>query len=253
MAGLQCQPNEHWRLYANVGKGFETPTFAELGYRADGGAGLAFNLRPARSRNQELGLKWQPYRVLELDLALFRADTRDVLAVTSNNGGRSTYQNMGRSRRQGVEASLRGELADGWRLQLGTTHLQGNFRHDSGSVPDLRGAAGSRIPGLPRDYGALRLERGEALGWRGGMELDGAGSVVVDDRNRASAPGYLRVAAGAGYAVQLGGARLHLSARIDNVFDHRRIIGSVIVNDSNSRYCEPAPGRSMMLVARLEL
>jgi iron complex outermembrane receptor protein len=35
-------------------------------------------------------------------------------------------------------------------------------------------------------------------------------------------------------------------AKIDNVFD-RAYIGSVIINDSNSRFFEPSPGRNYML------
>jgi iron complex outermembrane receptor protein len=251
VAGLQYRPDEHWRIYASVGEGFETPTFAELGYRADGRGGLAFNLRPARSRNRELGAKWQPREAMELDLALFRADTRNELAVAGSSGGRSTYRNIGRSRRQGIEASLRDELAHGWRLQFGITHLQADFLDDAGSCV-ASSCSSSRLPGVPRDYGALRLEHGDALGWRGGIELDGAGAVAVDDRNSAFAPGYLRTGVDAGYGVRLGDVRLHLSLRIDNLFN-RRIVGSVIVNDSNGRYYEPAPGRSWMLGARLEL
>jgi iron complex outermembrane receptor protein len=39
---------------------------------------------------------------------------------------------------------------------------------------------------------------------------------------------------------------LAASARIDNVTD-RRYAGSVIVNESNGRYFEPAPGRTFTL------
>lgn len=258
VAGVQFRPNARWRLHASVGEGFETPTFAELGYRADGGAGLAFGLRPSRSRNAELGLKWQPTPALELDAALFRADSRNELGVASNQGGRSTYRNIGHSRRQGAELELRGELGRGWRLALGVTRLQATVRSafltcaaTPCPMPDTPVRAGARIAGVPQEYGSLRLSRGGALGWRGGVELDGAGNVAVDDRNSAYAPGYLRTAVDAGYGFALGSASLHLSARIDNLFD-RRIIGSVIVNDGNGRYYEPAPGRSVMLGARLD-
>ena len=119
-------------------------------------------------------------------------------------------------------------------------------------VPDLPVPPGTRIPGVPRRYGSLRLERGGELGWRGGIELDGAGAVPVDDRNSAMAPGFLRTGLDLGYGMALGRTRLHVSARVDNLLD-RRIVGSVIVNEGNGRYYEPAPGRSMSLGLRLEL
>ncbi|HET6804924.1 MAG TPA: TonB-dependent receptor [Frateuria sp.] len=259
VAGIDYRPNAQLRLYASYGEGFETPTFNELGYRRDGGAGLALDLAPVRSRNGELGVKWQSRNGLGAALALFRADSRDELAVASNHDGRSTYRNVGRSRRQGAELAVDGELGAGWRLQLGMTWLDARFR--SGFLacadtpclaPDLPVPPGTRIPGVPRRYGSLRLERGGELGWRGGIEFEGVGAVPVDDRNSAMAPGYLRTGVDLGYGLALGDARLHLSARVDNLFD-RRTVGSVIVNDGNGRYYEPAPGRSVLVGVRMEL
>ena len=66
--GVQA-PSENLRLYASAGRGFETPTFNELGYRADGGAGLAFDLQPAISRNLELGMKWRSDGGVRLEAA----------------------------------------------------------------------------------------------------------------------------------------------------------------------------------------
>jgi iron complex outermembrane receptor protein len=258
VAGIDYRPGAALRFYASYGEGFETPTFNELGYRRDGGAGLALDLRPVRSRNGELGLKWKAREDLRVELALFRADSRDELAVASNYGGRSTYRNVGRSRRQGAELSLDGQLGAGWRLRLGMTWLQARFRSGflacAGTpclAPDLPVPAGTHIPGVPDRYGSLRLERGEALGWRGGVELEGVGAVPVDDRNSAAAPGYLRTGVDIGYGLALGQARLHLVARLDNLFD-RRVVGSVIVNEGNGRYYEPAPGRSLGASVRLD-
>jgi iron complex outermembrane receptor protein len=259
VVGLDYRPHARLRLYASYGEGFETPTFNELGYRRDGGAGLALDLAPVRSRNEELGLKWRSRDGMGIELALFRADSRDELVVASSHDGRSTYRNAGRSRRQGAEVAADGELGAGWRARLGLTWLDARFRSGfpacAGTpciAPDLTVPAGTRIPGVPRRYGSLRLERGGALGWRGGIEFEGVGAVPVDDRNSAAAPGYVRTAVDLGYGLTLGATRLHLSMRVDNLFD-RRVVGSVIVNDGNGRYYEPAPGRSVLFGLRLEL
>ncbi|MCX7514531.1 TonB-dependent receptor family protein [Frateuria hangzhouensis] len=257
VAGIDYRPDPRLRLYASYGEGFETPTFNELGYRRDGGSGLALDLRPVRSRNGELGLKWRPREALGVELALFRADSRDELAVASNHDGRSTYRNIGRSRRQGAELAVDGELGAGWRLRLGLTWLDARFRDRFLAcverpclAPDLPVPAGTRIPGVPRRYGSLRLERGGELGWRGGIEFEGVGAVPVDDRNSDAAPGYLRTGVDLGYGLALGATQLRLSARVDNLFD-RRLVGAVIVNDGNGRYYEPAPGRSLTVGLRL--
>lgn len=256
--GLQYRPADNLRLYASYGRGFETPSYNELGYRSDGQAGLAFDLKPSRSRNYEAGLKWQLAHALELDAAAFRADTSDELAVATNVNGRSTYRNVGSTRRQGVELSLSGELAPDWRLSAGYTHLKARFRNAflacAGSpcpVPSTPVAANSRIPGVPENYGSLRVEHGNGSGWREGITVVGVGSVAANDIHTDQAAGYGLIDADVGYTFVLGATTtLDLSARVNNLAD-RRYIGSVIVNDGNGRYFEPGPDRSYMLGARL--
>lgn len=259
--GLQFRPTDAMRLYASYGKGYETPSYNELGYRSDGNAGLAFNLQPARSRNLELGAKWQLSRALEFDAAAFRADTRDELAVATNENGRSTYQNVGAARRQGVELSLSGQLAADWRIAAGFTHLQSRFRSDflacvstPCAAPNVLVPAGARIPGVPDNYGSLRLEHGSGeKGWREGLTLTGVGAVTVNDTNTQRAAGYTLLDADVSYTFALDQhRRLQLSARLDNLAD-RRYIGTVIVNDANGRYFEPGPDRTFLLGARLTL
>lgn len=258
VAGLQFRPGDNLRLYVSYGKGFETPSYNELGYRSDGQAGLAFDLLPARSHNLEVGLKWRLARALEFDAAAFRSDTRNELAVATNQNGRSTYRNVGDTRRQGMEFSLAGELGRAWRLSAGFTHLQARFRDGflactstPCSAPTTPVKAGARMPGVPDNYGSLRLEHGQALGWRAGLTLNGVGSVTVNDIGSQHAAGYGLVGLDVSHGFALGGrSQLQLSARVDNLAD-RRYIGSVIVNDGNGRYFEPGPGRSYMLGARL--
>ena len=117
-----------------------------------------------------------------LDAALFRADTEDEIAVASNTGGRSSFQNVGRTRRQGVEVGA------GWqatktltrpaRGELARRHLPRRLRHAG------RAGAG-RQP-------HRRHDEEERLG-RTGLAADrrrppspsrcAAGQHPVDDRN----------------------------------------------------------------------
>ena len=63
------------------------------------------------------------------------------------------------------------------------------------------------------------------------------------------AGGFGLLALRAQWRLNQGAGRLDLLARIDNQAD-RRVAGSVIVNEGNSRFFEPAPGRSGLLSAR---
>lgn len=260
VAGLEFRPRDNLRLYASFGKGFETPSFNELGYRSDGLPGLAWNLRPALSDNVELGMKWRGDSGLAIETAAFRSDTRDELAVATNENGRSTYRNVGATRRQGIELSVAGPVVHGWQVSSGFTLLQARFRTPflacattPCSSANTAITAGTRMPGVPERYASIRLQHGGESGWREGIDLGAVGSITVDDRASQRAGGYALVGIDTGYAfVFAGDRRLLVTARVDNLAD-RRYIGSVIVNDANGRYFEPGPGRSFMLGLRITL
>ena len=253
--GLSFAATPDWRLYASAGRGFETPTFNELGYRADGGAGLAFDLAPATSRNLELGTKWRSDAGLRLDAALFRADTADELAVARNVGGRSSYRNVGRSRREGAELAATLPLAQDWSLRLALTWLDARFR-DAFPVctgagctdPAVLVAAGSAIPGTARRQGHLRLQW-QPREWTFALEASGSSAVAVSDTGARPAPGHVlaHLEAARGWNTALG--RWRGFARVENLFD-RAYVGSVIVNEGNGRYYEPGPGRGVTLGLR---
>jgi iron complex outermembrane receptor protein len=253
VAGLLWRAHPRAHLYASWGRGFETPTFSELGYRADGGAGLAFDLEPARSTNAEIGAKLRPTDAIDLNLALFEADTRDEIGVATSAGGRTTYRNIGEARRRGAEAALVMRMARDWSVQLAWTRLDARFRTpfvvcDSTpcTTPDVPVAAGARIPGIPSSMLSVALRRGGEHGWRASLQGDYLSEVIVNDRGSDAAPAYTVFAASLGYAFELDAGRLDAFARIDNLFD-RRYVGSVIVNDGNGRWFEPAAGRTLMV------
>jgi iron complex outermembrane receptor protein len=250
VGGIQFRPTETLRLYVSTGDGFETPTFNELAYRTDGQPGLAFDLKPEQSHNYELGLKWRPAGA-EFDLALFRTDTREELVVARNSGGRSSYSNVDRSRRNGLEASGRLPLADDWQLEGSYTLLDAEFRSDYSVcgpppclTPNIPVAAPSRIPGVPRHQGKLRL------GWTPGqfttaVEFTGSSPIVVNDIGTVRAPGYGLWNADAGYEWRFTESKLRAFVRVENLLD-KKYVGSVIVNEANSRYFESGPERSYM-------
>jgi iron complex outermembrane receptor protein len=246
------RPIAQLRLYASVGDGFETPTFNELSYRTDGQPGLAFNLSAARSQNFELGTKWRPAGGLEVDAAVFRADTDNELVVARNSGGRSSFANVDRTRREGFEAALRMPLAQDLQLQVAYTLLDARFRSDyqicSGTpcpTPNVTVPAGSRIPGVPRHQGQLGLQWSPGL-WSAALELDARSQIVVNDLAADHAPGFGLWNAEIGRSWPLGDSTLRSFARIDNLLD-KTYVGSVIVNEGNSRFFEAGPERTAMI------
>ena len=74
------------KIYANAGKGFETPTFAELAYKSDGTPGLNFALRPSVSRHREIGAKMLLGDAGRVTVALYRIDVEDEIVVDTSSG-----------------------------------------------------------------------------------------------------------------------------------------------------------------------
>ena len=99
------------------------------------------------------------------------------------------------------------------------------------------------MPGIARNALFASFGWAPPEGWRAGAELRALGRIQANDRNTAAAPGYAVVALSAGYVRHWQHWEFNAFARVDNLFD-RRYAGSVIVNEGNARYFEPAPGRN---------
>jgi iron complex outermembrane receptor protein len=241
--------SQQLHAYAAFGRGFETPTFNELAYRPSGAPGLNFDLRPSRSNNLEAGLKGRA-DAFEWNAAVFETRTRDELVTQTNTGGRSTFQNAGATGRRGAELDATWRWGEDWKLQFAQTWLDARYRDAFRTcvaapctTPTLLVAAGNRIPGTARAFTALDLAWQPQKGWRAGAELRRSSRVWANDANTEAAPAFTTVALHAGYVVDRGRWSYTAGARVDNVFD-RRYAGSVIVNEGNARYYEPAPGRT---------
>ncbi len=243
--GVRWRANEALQFYAAYGEGFETPTFNELQYRSDGGSGLNFALQAASTRSAEAGMKLSRGR-LRTELALFQARTEDELTVGTSAGGRTTFQNAGRAQRTGLELSGALPLANAWVAEFAVTWLDAKFVDGflactaaPCTVPTLPIAAGTRIPGIPRTQAQAAVRWGEvAHGWHARVEGVYVDSVPVNNFGDEAAPSYAVFNASLGYGFDNG--RVFLA--LDNLGD-RAYAGSVIVNEANRRYYEPAPGR----------
>jgi iron complex outermembrane receptor protein len=246
VASLRFEATRDLALYVSAGRGFETPTLNELSYRPDGIGGLNFALRPSVNDSVEAGAKARVAGGL-LTAAVFQTRTRDEIVTATNVGGRATFQNAGRTRRDGFELGWQHETATHWRTELAYTWLDARYRDSFCSpapcVPGNIVPPDSRIPGIARQALFAAFGWVPPEGWRAGAELRALGSIEANDRNTVSAPGYAVVALHAGYVKRWERWEFNAFARIDNLFD-RGYVGSVIVNEGNGRFYEPAPGRN---------
>lgn len=264
VASVMWKPSEALHLYASAGRSFETPTLNEVAYRSHAGTEPGWNqgLKASRAQHLEIGLKSRPLPRATLDVAVFTIDTDDEIAVARNEGGRSTFQNVGRTRRDGVEASARWAITQAWRTYAALTLTRARYRDTFSSEAVTSGVstrtqvnAGNDLPGVPRRTAYAELAwRPAATGWHGALELRHSARLWANDVNDAYAPASTVWALRAGWRQVWGQGdqawRLDTLARIDNLRD-AAYVGSVIVNEGNRRYYEAAPGRALMVSATL--
>ncbi len=236
---LKYALTDAWNVYLSAGRGFETPTINELSYRSDNQSGLNFGLKPSTNDTVEIGSKTRIGNGL-FTAALFQTNTDTEIVVDSSSGGRTSYKNAGKTRRQGMELGLDQQFGESWRLKAAWTWLDATYRTN---VCDDASCNGNRIPGIARNMGYASFGYQPEQGWYAGSDIRYMSDIMANDENTAKAPSWTVVGLTTGYKWSYGRMDMDLFGRIDNLFD-REYVGSVIVNESNGRYYEPAPGRN---------
>ena len=268
VVGLTWHASNVLNAYANVGKGFESPTLAEVAYNGAGAPAFNTALNASGSQHYEIGTKWIPNARSHVAFAVFRVDSTDEIVVSSSTGGNATFKNAPGTRRIGHELSASGLITPHWRAALASSSVDASFSQTftSGTTVVL---AKNKMPGVltnfifstltwtARDLTRDRIGNGAkdakpdvSSGAEASLELTKSGSLFVNDINSAAVHAYTKLNVNASYAWALGNSRLTSYARIDNLTDER-YVASVIVNQASSQFYEPAPGRNWTLGFRL--
>ncbi|HEU4708362.1 MAG TPA: TonB-dependent receptor, partial [Methylophilaceae bacterium] len=235
-------------LYANYGKGFETPTFIEVAYAdAATGSGPNLSLKPSTSRNYEVGAKAFLGNNTIANLAIFKTLTDDEIVVLNNVNGRSSYTNAGKTKRNGMEFSIDTRFDNNISLFGAYTLLNAKFDDTYTNALGTTVNSGNVIPGTyhTQIYGEVAWKH-DPSGFRTAFEARHNSKAYVDDVNSASTSSYTIFNIRAGFEQKIAQWRLSEFVRVENIFD-KDYIGSVRVNDSNSRFYEPAAGRNWLL------
>jgi iron complex outermembrane receptor protein len=254
VAGMTWHAAPSLNVYANIGRGFETPTFTELAYR-NGASGLNTDLKASKSRHAELGAKWRGGDSHSLDVAVFDIHTDDEIVVDANIGGRSTFRNAGPTVRRGAELSYAAHWTSDLRSLVSVTAMRARF--DSAFVGGTGAAAvpvarGNRLPGTPERSAFAELvytPQAALPGFHTAVEVVHVGRLYVNDANEDFAPAATVVNLRAGYTRKFGAIEIEPLLRLENAAE-RRYAGSVIVNEGNRRFFEPAPGRNWLVVVQ---
>ncbi|MDE2145878.1 MAG: TonB-dependent receptor [Burkholderiales bacterium] len=254
--GLVAELRPGLGAYASASRGSRTPTATELGCadpadpcRLPNAMASDPPLQPVRVDTVEAGLRGRA-GALRWHLGAFRADSRDdIVFVAAGASGGGYFRNVGRTRRQGLEASLgwrRSTLEAGLSLSLLdatfrdalTLAASANSSNDlaRSGAPGLAGGViqvhpGDRLPLLPRAILKLHAQWQAAPAWSLGADLRAVGgSLARGNENGLDRPDgrvFLGSGRSAGYAVV--DLRLRwafapgwsLAAKLDNLLDRR--------------------------------
>jgi iron complex outermembrane receptor protein len=260
--GVTRHMSQTVNVFANYGRGVETPTLAEVAYasRSSGTPDTVFNptIRASKSDQAEVGLKWRPGRAQSLSATVFWVSTEDEIVTDQNDFGRSSFKNAPKTKRTGAELSWNREWSAQWRSLVTATMIDATyesaFSTNAGSV-----AAGKRIPGVPAhvafaeiEWAQARNTRSAVQGWSVGLEAQSVGRRYANDTNTLSADSFETVALRSGYSRTVGATDLRVFARVDNLLNEK-YVGSVIVTNPNPANLptaapfEPSPERNWMV------
>ena len=256
--GFTYFANDHLNLYANYGRGFESPTLAEVAYQGGTTPVLAqFNpgLKASSSQHYEVGAKWVPQRGSRVDFSVFQIQSTDEIVVAASSSGQTSYKNAPGTARSGFELAGSTLLSPQVSATVSASMLDAQYSQafTSGTTPI---ASGNKIPGIPQTSFFSELAwtstvvqpgaKTAAAGTRLAAEVVHSGRVYANDQNTASADGRTVFNLSASQRWAVDKAAVTLYARLNNASDER-YVGSVIVNQSNQQFYEPGLPRNWML------
>src|SRR5262245_52132427 len=176
-AGVAYSPRPAETWYANYSEGMRAPTPVELTCAAPAAPCQLPNifladppLQKVVSQTIEAGWRGAPSARLRGSAAVFRTDLRDDIQFISTSGATINagfFQNVGKTRRQGVELALEGTPSTSVRVAARYAYVDATFEspftafspNNSSAVGgDIQIEPGDRIPGIPRNTFKLRLE-----------------------------------------------------------------------------------------------
>ncbi len=234
--GMSYRLNEKQSIYLSIGGGVEAPAGNETDPAPTNGLDTATTLnpllKPIRSTTFELGIKHivnpdgeRFLRRLTYDIALYWIEVRDDI-VPYESGG--FYFTAGKTRRQGLEASMVADLSSGVSVQGAVTFSRNRYVQYlidsaySGFHADYRD---NKIAGTPDFFfrTSLRYAPRWVSGVSGEISAQGVSGYFADDANSVAVPAY--IIANAAFMFQ----NLYVYQR------HLALNGSIALNNLTNR------------------
>jgi iron complex outermembrane receptor protein len=261
--GVTWHANEQLNIYANYGKGFESPTLAEMAYSGTTAPVALFNplLNASSSQHYEIGAKWIPMRNARVDFAIYQIDSSDEIVTAASASGQTSYKNAPGTSRIGWELAASSQLSDHISASLSASSINAQYSQTFKSGTTTI-ASGNKIPGIPDSSTFAEIawtsesftNNKAALGTRIALEWQQAGRIFANDLNTESADGRSVFNLSLSQRWIWNQGLVSLYGRLNNISD-ARYVGSVLVNQAASppQSYEPAMPQNWMLGLSLSM
>jgi iron complex outermembrane receptor protein len=246
--GLNWNPTRAFNTFISYNEGMRVPTPAELTC-ADPNAPCKLPnafladppLEPVIAKTFELGTQGAITKWLSYNATAYRTNLyNDIEFVSASSTGAAGYfQNVGTTRRQGLELGMQGS----WRkltAQFAYSYINATFQtpftvsspdnSSANAAGDIQVQSGDTIPGIPKNNFKLLLNYAFTPQVNAGLSVVYAGSQYAqgDQNNQDSngqIPGYTVVNLTGSWQVT---EDLQLFGRVDNLFDTTYALGGVL-------------------------
>ena len=207
LAGLVFQATDDLSLYGNYSRSFVPNTTVD-------DRGNTFD--PEEGRSFEVGARYDLTPGLNLNVALYDIEKKNVVTTTSVNGV-SVSQAAGKVGSRGLELDLTGRLAERW-------DVVATYAYDHTEVLDDPVNEGKRLPLAPKHSGSLYLTHHllvpSNLGdWHAGGGARYVGEQAGDPGNSFYLSSYTVADAFLRWDLPVTGYQTRLQLNVDNLFD----------------------------------
>jgi len=264
-AGIVYQVAPGASLYFNYSQGFRVPTYNELFGSGLGpfGAGNP-NLRPVRSNNYEVGAKAALGGWGEASLALFQSDVHDEILLVCGDPGTcgaltsAVNQNVDKTRRRGIETTLKARFNKYFDGVLNYTYTEATFQNDFtlnpyyvGFTPYVENVQkGDSIPQVPKNRLSVTGNYHPAEGWTVsliGLYVSTQFSLNDEENAKPRLPGYFALNSRVTYERPVSGGVLGGFLMLNNMLNQNYSTSGIIAPNvltgggAIERFVVPAP------------
>ncbi len=242
-------PLENLSIYAQLSKGYSSPTIAEI--RPSAG-GTYTGLQAEYGWNKEVGVKWNPFNSkLFIQTTIFQFDLKDAIVKQTNAAGAEYFSNVGSVVQKGIESEFTWMLLNkptSKAIQL--LQLVGSATINDFKFGDYQAGStnfkNKKLTGVPNEVYAAGVYAEFLRNFYLNLNFNYTGSMPLNDANAVFASPYRLWQSKAGWKGSLKGTTLDLFILLDNIGNQQYSLGNDI-NAFGGRFFNPAPTKNFLI------